>query len=89
MYIVFISLALGLLFGCLYKNTTISRLFNLFTEILLLLLVGLMGLNLGSNREIISNFSDLWIKALIFSLAASLGSIGLVSLLLKVLDRKK
>jgi uncharacterized membrane protein YbjE (DUF340 family) len=89
MLVIFISLASGLFLGFLYKGERLKNYSESITRIMILLLVGLMGLSLSSNREVLHNFSDLGIKAIVFAIGSIAGSITAVTLLLKLLNWRK
>ncbi|MDH5533260.1 MAG: LysO family transporter [Candidatus Pacebacteria bacterium] len=87
MLIIFLSLASGLFLGFVYKGERLKSYSEAITRIMILLLVGLMGLSLSSNREILHNFFDLGIKASIFAIGSIAGSITAVTILLRLLER--
>jgi uncharacterized membrane protein YbjE (DUF340 family) len=76
MIVVLVLLCLGIFCGRLIRKKPLTlRLIDNITLWSIYLLLFLMGITIGSNKEIISNLSSLGIKALIitgFSLAGSI-----------------
>ena len=76
MAVVLILLSLGILFGRLVRHKKFSlRLIDKITLWSIYLLLFLMGISIGCNKEIVSNLSKLGVTALIitaFSLAGSI-----------------
>ena len=84
---IFISLISGATLGFLYKGTRLRHWADSMATMMVLLLVGLMGLSLGSNQEITSNFLGIGVRALVLASLSILGSIAAVLTLTKVFDK--
>lgn len=74
MIYIFLSLFLGILFGFIYKNIDVRRINILFMVIVYVLLI-IIGINLSSNNEIVSNLASLGFGAFVLTVFSIFGSI--------------
>jgi uncharacterized membrane protein YbjE (DUF340 family) len=88
MFFVLILLLLGILFGRLLRNKPLSlKLIDRITTWSIYLLLFLMGISIGSNKEIVSNISSLGIKALTITAFSLTGSILLSIIVYRIFFR--
>jgi len=85
---VLILLAAGILFGRLFRNNLSGiKLIDRITTASIYLLLFLMGISIGTNKEIVSNLSNLGITALIITAFSLAGSILLSILVYRLFFR--
>jgi len=72
---ILVSLSLGLLLGVLFGKHPIQRLTSRGLPLLVLLLLFLMGLQLGQNSEVWESWSSVGITTLVITTCSILGSI--------------
>ena len=88
MLIILVLLAAGIFFGRMIRNNTYGlKLIDRITTASIYLLLFLMGISIGSNKEIVSNLSKLGITALIITAFSLAGSILLSILVYRVFFR--
>lgn len=68
----FIGIAVGFLFK---KNKRIYKISDTLTNVSLYLLLLFLGISIGMNPDIISNFTQIGLKSLLFALGGMFGSI--------------
>ena len=68
-------MCIGIVFGYLLRKKTILRKINKPIGYTIYLLLFLLGISVGSNREIIDNLPSLGGQALLLALAGTLGSV--------------
>ena len=74
--------------GYLFRKRNLSFISRLIT-VLIWVLLFVLGLEVGSNPQIVSNLGKLGLDALIITLGALLGSIILAALLWKFVNKSK
>ncbi len=79
---------LGIGVGYLFRKRNLSFISRLIT-VLIWVLLFVLGLEVGSNPQIVSNLGKLGLDALIITLGALLGSIILAALLWKFVNKSK
>lgn len=79
---------LGIGVGYLFRKRNLSFISRLIT-LLIWILLFVLGLEVGSNPQIVSNLGKLGLDALIITVGALLGSIILAALLWKFVNKKK
>jgi len=88
-YIV-LSLAAGFFVG--YKSKITEKMVKINSKIQTLCLVSLifvMGMGIGMNKEVLENLSTLGLKAILFALITSGGSVLVVYLFSFILEKKE
>ena len=86
---IFISLAIGFFIG--YKNFLNGKMIKLNSKLQtlwLILLIFTMGMGIGSSRDILSIIHVIGLKAFAFAAACILGSVGVVYIISKFMDRE-
>ncbi len=88
MLIILILLAAGIFFGRMIRNNYYGlKLIDWITTASIYLLLFLMGISIGSNKEIVSNLSKLGTTALIITAFSLAGSILLSILVFRLFFR--
>jgi uncharacterized membrane protein YbjE (DUF340 family) len=88
MIIILVLLSLGIVLGRILRNKPPSlKLIDRITMGSIYLLLFLLGIGIGSNKEIVSNLSNLGITALIITAFALAGSILLSILVSRIFFR--
>lgn len=75
MFTVIAIMLAGVLIGCLLKDRKLPDWLSGGTMLTIVLLLFVMGVEIGSNREVVENLLPLGGNALIISVAATLGSV--------------
>jgi uncharacterized membrane protein YbjE (DUF340 family) len=88
MFKVLALMILGIGVGYLFRKRNLSFISRLIT-VLIWVLLFVLGLEVGSNPQIVSNLGKLGLDALIITLGALLGSIILAALLWKFVNKSK
>jgi uncharacterized membrane protein YbjE (DUF340 family) len=88
MFKVLALMILGIGVGYLFRKRNLSFISRLIT-LLIWILLFVLGLEVGSNPQIVSNLGKLGLDALIITVGALLGSIILAALLWKFVNKKK
>ena len=88
MFKVLALMILGIGVGYLFRKRNLSFISKLIT-VLIWILLFVLGLEVGSNPQIVSNLGKLGLDALIITVGALLGSIILAALLWKFVNKKK
>ena len=78
----------GMLLGFLLRNRRLSWIHRIIT-VLIWLLLFLLGIDVGGNREIINGLHTIGLEALVITLAAVLGSVTAAWALWYVLYKRK
>lgn len=76
----FICLALGAAINCRGLPTPVLRAFDMATNAALILLMAVIGLNIGTSPQVMDNLGFIGLNCLIISLSAIIGSVILVRL---------
>jgi uncharacterized membrane protein YbjE (DUF340 family) len=79
---------LGIGVGYIFRKRNLSFISKVIT-VLIWILLFVLGLEVGSNPQIVSNLGNLGLDALIITLGALLGSITLAALLWKIVNKSK
>lgn len=90
MWIIYISLCLGIVIGA-YKKTSkkLIKINDIMTLICIFALLFVMGISIGTNKEVINNIGKVGLIALVYSILTILGSIIVVYLVSNILLRGK
>lgn len=88
MFIVIACMIVGIAVGYLLRNRNINLILR-FTITFIWLLLFLLGLEIGSNNNIISQLGSLGMEAFLIASAATLGSIVAAKLLWRIIIKKK
>lgn len=88
MFKVLALMILGIGVGYLFRKRNLSFISRLIT-LLIWILLFVLGLEVGSNPQIVSNLGKLGLDALVITVGALLGSIILAALLWKFVNKKK
>lgn len=88
MFKVLALMILGIGVGYLFRKRNLSFISRLIT-LLIWILLFVLGLEVGSNPQIVSNLGKLGLDALIITVGSLLGSIILAALLWKFVNKKK
>lgn len=88
MFKVLALMILGIGVGYIFRKRNLSFISKLIT-VLIWILLFVLGLEVGSNPQIVSNLGKLGLDALIITVGALLGSIILAALLWKFVNKKK
>ncbi|MGI6073398.1 MAG: LysO family transporter [Fermentimonas sp.] len=75
MVYIFLAILLGIAIGFATRKSKIIAYTNKIIEVIIMILLFLLGIDVGSKEEIVSNFSILGMEALIITLGATLGSL--------------
>jgi uncharacterized membrane protein YbjE (DUF340 family) len=86
MWTIISALIIGLLLGMINKSVRLKSISNSLLDYLVYLLIGLMGISLGQDEEIVSNLAELGLNAFIFAAAGVTGSIFLVLLVFYLIE---
>ena len=90
MWFIFVSLILGFIVGALKKPTnTFKKYINAVTFIFITLLLFVMGISIGTNKDIIKDLGKIGLTSLTYAFFAVLFSILAVYLLTDVLFKGK
>ncbi|MCF7793543.1 MAG: LysO family transporter [Candidatus Cloacimonetes bacterium] len=90
MLIVLLFLAAGIFAGHLLKQKkNIILLSNKLLMLSIFLLLFLLGVEVGKNQTILSNFADIGIKAILISLSGIFSSVFLSMFVYRIFFRKK
>ena len=87
MFIVLSTMLAGILVGYLLRNKKI-RFFQGLIITLIWLLLFLLGLEIGANEQVVSQFGKLGLEAFIIAAAGTLGSVLAAKLLWKFIEKK-
>jgi uncharacterized membrane protein YbjE (DUF340 family) len=88
-YIV-LSLVVGFFVG--YKSNINEKMVKMNSRIqtlCLVLLIFVMGMGIGMNKEVLNNLSTLGLKAILFAVITSAGSVFVVYLFSFILEKKE
>ncbi|NLX41062.1 MAG: lysine exporter LysO family protein [Bacteroidales bacterium] len=88
MFKVLALMILGIGVGYLFRKRNLSFISKVIT-VLIWILLFVLGLEVGSNPQIVSNLGKLGLDALIITVGALLGSITLAALLWKIVNKSK
>ena len=88
MFKVLALMILGIGVGYIFRKRNLSFISRLIT-LLIWILLFVLGLEVGSNPQIVSNLGKLGLDALVITVGALLGSIILAALLWKFVNKKK
>ncbi len=88
MFKVLALMILGIGVGYLFRKRNLAFISRLIT-LLIWILLFVLGLEVGSNPQIVSNLGKLGLDALIITLGAVAGSIILAALLWKIVNKTK
>jgi len=88
MFKVLALMILGIGVGYIFRKRNLSFISKVIT-VLIWILLFVLGLEVGSNPQIVSNLGNLGLDALIITLGALLGSITLAALLWKFVNKTK
>ena len=88
MFKVLAFMLLGIGVGYIFRKRNLSFISRLIT-LLIWILLFVLGLEVGSNPQIVSNLGKLGLDALVITVGALLGSIILAALLWKFVNKKK
>ncbi|NLI72039.1 MAG: lysine exporter LysO family protein [Bacteroidales bacterium] len=88
MFKVLALMILGIGVGYLFRKRNLSFISKLIT-VLIWILLFVLGLEVGSNPQIVSNLGKLGLDALVITVGALLGSIILAALLWRFVNKKK
>lgn len=78
----------GILIGILLRKKKIRFVQQLIITLIWLLLF-FLGLEIGSNKDVISQFGKLGLEAFLIATAGTLGSVVMAKLLWNVIEKKK
>lgn len=88
MWFIYISLCMGLIIGATIKeNKKYKKTIDILTLISVFALLFVMGINIGTNKEVIDNLGNVGLLALAYSLFTIIGSIIVVYLLTHIIFR--
>ncbi|NLI71778.1 MAG: lysine exporter LysO family protein [Bacteroidales bacterium] len=88
MFIVLGCMLAGILIGILLRKKKIRFVQQLIITLIWLLLF-FLGLEIGSNKDVISQFGKLGLEAFLIATAGTLGSVVMAKLLWNVIEKKK
>ncbi len=88
MFKVLALMILGIGVGYIFRKRNLSFISKVIT-VLIWILLFVLGLEVGSNPQIVSNLGKLGLDALIITVGALLGSIILAALLWKFVNKSK
>lgn len=88
MFIVLGCMLAGILVGILLRKKKIRFVQQLIITLIWLLLF-FLGLEIGSNKDVISQFGKLGLEAFLIATAGTLGSVVMAKLLWNVIEKKK
>ncbi|HKM12271.1 MAG TPA: LysO family transporter [Bacteroidales bacterium] len=88
MFKVLALMLLGIGVGYIFRKKNLSFISKVIT-VLIWVLLFVLGLEVGSNPQIVSNLGKLGLDAIIITVGALLGSIILAALLWKFVNKKK
>jgi len=90
MWFIYISLCIGILIGATSKmNKKLIKINDVITLICIFALLFVMGISIGTNKEVINNIAELGFVALIYAFLAILGSITFVYIVTEIILRGK
>jgi len=78
----------GIVVGYLLRRNKINFIYELIITLIWLLLF-LLGLEIGSNKDIVSQFGKLGLQAFLIATAGTLGSVIAAKFLWKHIEKKK
>lgn len=85
-----LSLIAGFLVGFKSKiNEKMVKVNSTIQTLCLVLLIFVMGMGIGMNKEVLNNLSTLGLKAILFAVISSVGSVLVVYLFSFVLEKKE
>ena len=79
----------GAVLGFLLRRTPVVGWLSRLTMATIVLLLFLMGIEIGGNEQIVKNLSSLGVEAVMIAVAATLGSITAARIIYKVLLKSK
>lgn len=79
----------GAVLGFLLRRTPVVGWLSRLTMATIVLLLFLMGIEIGGNEQIVKNLSSLGVEAVMIAVAATLGSITAARVIYKVLLKSK
>lgn len=79
----------GAVLGFLMRRTPVVGWLSRLTMATIVLLLFLMGIEIGGNEQIVKNLSSLGVEAVMIAVAATLGSITAARVIYKVLLKSK
>lgn len=79
----------GAVLGFLMRRTPVVGWLSRLTMATIVLLLFLMGIEIGGNEQIVKNLSSLGVEAVMIAVAATLGSITAARIIYKVLLKSK
>ncbi|MHB9055670.1 MAG: LysO family transporter [Paludibacteraceae bacterium] len=88
MFIVLSFMLAGIVVGYLLRRNKINFIYELIITLIWLLLF-LLGLEIGSNKDIVSQFGKLGLQAFLIATAGTLGSVIAAKFLWKHIEKKK
>lgn len=88
MFIVLSFMLTGIVVGYLLRRNKINFIHGLIITLIWLLLF-LLGLEIGSNKDIVSQFGKLGLQAFLIATAGTLGSVIAAKFLWKYIEKKK
>lgn len=75
MVYIFSAILLGIAIGFVARKSKIIKYTTKIIEIIIMLLLFLLGIDVGSREELVSNLSQLGLEALIITLGSTIGSL--------------
>lgn len=88
MWFIYISLCIGIIIGATTKaNKKDKKVVDVLTLISVFALLFVMGINIGTNKEVINNLGNVGLLALIYSIFTIIGSIIVVYFLTQIIFR--
>jgi len=72
---ILLCIATGILTGYLFRKTGIVKYTGPLLSVVIMLLLFFLGVSVGSNKQVISNFSGIGLEALLLTVGGTLGSL--------------
>ncbi|MFP4019485.1 MAG: LysO family transporter [Bacteroidales bacterium] len=84
-----VLLVIGIIIGLFTASKKITRLVGKLTDLTIFVLLFFLGLSVGTNEKIISNFENIGLQSFFITIAATAGSIGISVLVYQLFFKKK
>ncbi len=75
MILILLCIAMGILTGYLFRETGFVKYTGTLLSVVIMLLLFFLGASVGSNKQVISNFSGIGLEALLLTVGGTLGSL--------------
>jgi len=72
---ILLCIAMGILTGYLFRKTSFVKYTGALLSVVIMLLLFFLGASVGSNKQVISNFTGIGLEALLLTVGGTLGSL--------------